>query len=61
MSGPWFPSNEDYKKVYIKDSTGTIWLVVHDGGMVTTADYSGKVWSGGIQWLEHTHGPLEYI
>ena len=63
---PWFPSSapyfqEDYEKQYVRDNQGTIWLVVRDGGMVTTVDYSGQIYSGGIVWLEESHGPLEYL
>lgn len=55
---PWFPSDE---RRYVRDVTGTIWLIVRDGGMVTTADYSGQVFSAGIIWLKHNYGPLEYL
>lgn len=59
-SYPWFPDG-DYKKQYVKDRTGTIWLIVRDGGMVTTADYSGQIYSAGIKWLENNFGPLEEL
>lgn len=63
---PWFPSDaphldKSYEKKYVRDAQGTIWLVVRDDGMVTTADYSGQVWSGGIKWLTDEHGPIEYL
>ena len=63
---PWFPSSapyyqEDYKKEYLKDRHGTIWLLVRDGGMVSTSDYAGKVWTAGLRWLEYHHGPLEEV
>lgn len=63
---PWFPSSapyfeDDYDKTYLKDNQGTIWLVVRDGGMVTTADYSGQIYSAGIKWLEDNYGPLERL
>ena len=66
MKYPWFPSSaphfqEDYEKQYVRDNEGTIWLIVRDGGMVTTADYGGKVFSAGIGWLENNYGPLEYL
>lgn len=63
---PWFPSSapyfeKDYAKQYVRDSQGTIWLIVRDGGMVTTADYSGQIYSAGIKWLADNFGPLEYL
>lgn len=63
---PWFPSSApyfetDYTKQYVRDRRGTIWLIVRDGGMVTTADYSGKIYSAGIEWLRRIHGPLEEL
>jgi hypothetical protein len=54
---PWFPANSDYEKEYVRDKNGTVWL--HHGGMVTTADYSGQIWSAGITWLRENYGPLE--
>jgi hypothetical protein len=33
-------------------------MVVRDGGMVQTADYAGRVFSAGINWLEKKFGPL---
>lgn len=45
---------------YVRDRNGIIWGVVRDGGMVTTADYTGA-FSAGIDWLEQNHGPLEEV
>lgn len=66
MSYPWFPSDspffeKDYKKQYVRDNNGTVWLLVHDGGMVTTVGYDGIIYSAGIKWLEDNHGPLESL
>jgi len=57
---PWFPDGE-YEKKYVRDNQGTIWLLVHDEGMVTTADYSGTIYSAGTHWLKINHGPLEEV
>ena len=43
---------------HVIDSQGRVWLLVHDGGMVTRTDYSGQVWSAGTAWLEEDAGPL---
>lgn len=58
---PWFPTNADYNKAYVRDRKGTIWLVVHDGGMVQTVSYDGKIYSAGISWLNNNYGPLEEL
>ncbi len=58
---PWFPTNTDYEKQYVRDRQGTVWLLAHDGGMVTTADYTGQVYSAGIEWLRTNYGPLEEL
>jgi hypothetical protein len=43
---------------HVVDRNNEIWLLVHDGGMVTRADYTGQVWSAGTAWLEFDAGPL---
>jgi len=42
---------------HVVDIAGLVWTVVHDGGMVTRADYGG-IKSAGIQWLWDNAGPL---
>jgi len=42
---------------HVVDIAGLVWTVVHDGGMVTRADYGG-IHSAGVQWLWDNFGPL---
>jgi len=45
---------------YVIDRTGLVWLLVHDGGMATRADYAG-ITSIGIRRLELDAGPLHSL
>jgi hypothetical protein len=45
-------------ETHVIDKTGCVWLLVHDGGMVTRADTTGRVWSAGTAWLAASAGPL---